>query len=217
MLSELFSSTHAKVLTGVLAVQALAFYAMPNTDYVPTMPPLEQMPADIDDWKMVSQSKPEPEIQDILKADDAVTRVLRRGPDSASLFIAFFKTQRAGVVPHSPRVCLPAAGWTPAGSSFVDVPVPGRSEPININRFVVTHGPNKSIVYYWFQSPHHIVASEISSKVHLVMDSIKYRRSDTSIIRIVVAVDERGDAYADKLGIELVKKCFPVVSAHLPS
>ena len=197
--------------------QCLLFYALPSNEFVPTMAPLDQMAPVIEDWRMISQSKPEQEVQDILRSDDAVTRMFRRGPDNLSLFIAFFKTQRAGVVPHSPRVCLPGAGWTPAGHSYVDVQVPGRAEPININRFVVTHGDNKSIVYYWFQSPHHIVASEVTSKIYLVLDSLRYQRSDTSIVRIIVPVDERGDAHADALGIEFVKKCFPAVSAQLPT
>jgi EpsI family protein len=212
-----FPSTHAKVLTAVLALQAVGFYAMPNTELVPAMKPLEEMGRQVGNWRLTSQYRPEQETQDILKADDALTRVFERNGESLSLFVAFFKTQRAGVVPHSPRVCLPGAGWTPIGNTYVDVDVPGRAEPININRFVVAHGENKSIVYYWFQSPHHIVASEIRSKVYLVMDSIRYQRSDTSIVRVVVPVDSRGEAYADKIGIEFVQKVFPVVSAHLPS
>ena len=213
----LFSSLQAKVLTAVLAIQSVLYYALPSQEFVPTMKPLEQMDSAIGNWQMVNQSHPEQEVQDILKADDALTRVFRRGGDSLSLFIAFFKSQRAGVVPHSPRVCLPGAGWTPAGSSFVDVVVPGRAEPIKINRFVVTHGENKSIVYYWFQSPHRIVASEIESKVWLVLDSIRYQRSDTSIVRIVVPVEDRDEARADRIGIEFVQQSFPAVSAHLPS
>jgi EpsI family protein len=216
-MTSLLSSPHAKVLTAVLVIQSAIFYATPSTEFVPVMQSLEQMNPAIGDWQMINQSRPDQETQDILKADDALTRVFTRNGETLSLFIAFFKSQRAGVVPHSPRVCLPGAGWTPAGNSYIDVQVPGRTEPININRFVVSRGENKSIVFYWFQSPHHIVASEIHSKIYLVMDSVRYRRSDTSMIRIVVPVDSRGEAHADQVGLEFVKKSFPVISAHLPS
>lgn len=216
-MTSLFSSPHAKALSVLLLAQSAIFYAMPSSEFVPTMKPLEQMDPVVGDWKMTGQFHPDKETTDILKADDALTRVFDRSGEQLTLFIAFFKTQRAGVVPHSPRVCLPGAGWTPAGNSYLDVQVPGRAEPININRFVVSRGENKSIVYYWFQSPHHIVASEIRSKVYLVMDSIRYQRSDTSMVRIVVPVDDRGESHADAVGLEFVRKCFPVVSAHLPS
>lgn len=214
---NIFSSMQAKVLTGVMLAQAAIFYGMPSKDYVPTMAPLETMPRLVGDWTMIAESKPEQEVQDLLKADAALTRTFQRGGDSLTLFVAFFKSQRAGVVPHSPRVCLPGAGWTPVGSSFIDVDVPGRAEPININRFVVSRGENKSIVYYWFQSPHHVVASELRSKVYLVMDSLRYQRSDTSIVRVIVGVGPRGEAHADKTAIEFIKKASPVVTAHLPS
>jgi EpsI family protein len=214
---SLIPTIHAKALTGVLLIQAVIYYALPSKEYVPTMARLDTMPQESGDWRMTSQSEPEQEVKDLLKADDALTRVFRRGDDSLSLFVAFFKSQRAGVVPHSPRVCLPGSGWTPAGSSFVDVQVPGRAQPININRFMVTRGDAKSIVYYWFQSPHHLVASEIHSKLYLIMDSIRYQRSDTSIVRVVVAVDSRGEAYADQVALDFIKKTSPIVTAHLPS
>lgn len=214
---SLLSSPHAKALTAVLLVQCVVFYAMPNTEYVPAMKPLEQMNPGIGNWRLVGQYHPDQETQDILKADDALTRVFDRNGEQLTLFVAFFKSQRAGVVPHSPRVCLPGAGWTPQGNSYINVDVPGRTEPIEVNRFMVARGDNKSIVFYWFQSPHHIVASEIKSKVYLVMDSIRYRRSDTSMVRIVVPIDSRGEAYADKVGLEFIQKSFPVVSGHLPS
>jgi EpsI family protein len=214
---NIFSSMQAKVLTGVLLTQAVVYNAMPNREYVPTMAPLETMPRQAGDWNMVSQSEPEQEVKDLLKADDALTRIFARGGDSLSLFVAFFRTQRAGVVPHSPRVCLPGSGWTPSDISYVDVTVPGRAEPMKINRYVVTRGEAKSIVYYWFQSPHHIVASEIYSKFYLVMDSLRYQRSDTSIVRVVMSVDSRGEAYADKTAIEFIKQASPIVTKHLPS
>jgi EpsI family protein len=211
------TTTRAKVLSALLVAQAAVFYASPNIEYVPTMKPLEQMPSAIGNWRMTSQYHPDEETQNLLKADDALTRVFDRNGEQLTLFIAFFKTQRAGVVPHSPRVCLPGAGWTPVGNTFIRVPVPGRAEPIEMNRFVVTHGENKSIVFYWFQSPHHIVASEFSSKLYLMMDSVRYQRSDTSIVRVIVPVLQGNEAHADQVGLEFIKQAFPIVSAQLPS
>jgi EpsI family protein len=213
----LLSSIHAKVLTGLLLAQIVAFYALSTKEYVPTMAPLEQLPLNMGSWNMVNQSKPEQEVQDLLKADDALTRVYNRSGETLSIFIAFFKSQRAGVSPHSPRVCLPGAGWTAAASSFIPVTVPGRAEPITINRYVVSRGDNRSIVFYWYQSPHRIVADEISAKLYLVLDSLRYQRSDTSLVRVIVPVSDKGEAHADEVGLEFVKTSFPIVTAHLPN
>jgi EpsI family protein len=214
---QFLSSVHAKVLTAVLAVQFAAFYLVPSKEYVPTMAPLETMPTNVADWKLITQSKPEQEVQNELKADDALTRVFDRNGDSLSLFIAFFRTQSAGVSPHSPRVCLPGSGWTPTASSFIPVAVPGRADPITINRYVVSRGEARSIVFYWYQSPHRIVADEIAAKFYLVLDSIRYQRSDTALVRVVVPAGSKGTEYADKIGLDFVKSAYPIVTAHLPN
>ncbi len=62
----ILSGVHAKVLTAVLAIQSALYYALPSTEYVPTMKPLEQMQEHIEDWRLVSQSHPEQEVQDLV-------------------------------------------------------------------------------------------------------------------------------------------------------
>jgi EpsI family protein len=181
------------------------------------MPPLEQMNQQIEDWQMVSQSHPDKETQDLLRADDALTRIFRSGNESLSLFVAYFRTQRAGVVPHSPRVCLPGAGWKSESLTYEKIPVPNRAEPIEVNRYVVSRGKNKSIVYYWYQSPNHVVADEFAAKVYLVLDSIRYQRSDTAIIRVIIPVDSRGEKHADQVAVEFIKKAYKPVTGYLPS
>lgn len=217
MINSILSSTKAKVLSVLLLAQAAAYYAAPNQEYVPVMPPLEKMNERIEDWEMSSQSRPDQETQNLLKADDALTRVFRRKEDTVSMFIAFFRTQRAGVVPHSPRMCLPGSGWVSESLTYQDIAVPNRNEPINVNRYVVSRGENRSIVYYWYQSPKRVVADEFAAKVYLVMDSIRYQRSDTAIVRVIVPVDQRGEAHADGVALEFIKKAYGPVKAYLPA
>jgi EpsI family protein len=112
---------------------------------------------------------------------------------------------------------LPGAGWIATASSFIPVQVPGQAEPITINRYVVSRGESKSVVFYWYQSPHRVVADEIAAKVYLVLDSLRYQRSDTSLVRVVVPVTESGEAQADQVGLDFVRTAFPAVKAHLPS
>ena len=50
---------------------------------------------------------------DVLRADDTLNRIYRLRAASSYLFIAYFKTQRYGQSPHSPKNCLPGSGWEP--------------------------------------------------------------------------------------------------------
>jgi iron complex transport system permease protein len=64
----------------------------------------------------------------------------------------------------------------------------GWPEPIVTNKFVVQHGSDKSVTLYWYQSHNRVIASEYTAKLWLVADSIRYGRSDTSIVKVVVPV-----------------------------
>ena len=135
----------------------------------------------------------------------------------AGLFVAYFKTQRTGQSPHSPKNCLPGSGWEPEATGFVDVPVAGQPAPIRINRYVVSHGDEKSVVLYWYQSPRHVIASEFSAKFWLVMDSIRYRRSDTALVRVTIPVAHGDQDGATRVGVAFVQTVFPVLKGYLPS
>ncbi len=211
------TGTRAVVLSLVLAAQALTYYAMPKDEYVPVARPLTTLIQRIGEWNPISESKPEQEIQDLLKADDAMTRVYRSSTGKEiSLFVAFFRTQRAGVQPHSPKVCLPGSGWTPEQDTYLDITIPGRPEPISVNRYIVSRGEARSVVIYWYQTPHRVVANEFAAKFYLVWDSLRFKRSDTSLVRVIAPVGNGTVEQAQELAIGFIRSSFHPVREHLP-
>jgi EpsI family protein len=112
---------------------------------------------------------------------------------------------------------LPGSGWEPEATGVVDVAVAGQPEPIRINRFVVSHGGEKSVVLYWYQSQRRVIASEFSAKFWLVMDSIRYHRSDTALVRVTVPVSNNDQGAATRIGVSFVQTVFPVLKNYLPA
>ena len=160
----------------------------------------------------------EPEVQDILKADDTLNRIYV-SPDNSSaafLFIAFFKSQRYGQAPHSPKNCLPGSGWEPLESEPLTITVPGRSEPVVTNRYLVARGEEQSVVLYWYQSHSRIIAGEFAAKFWLIADSIKYHRSDSALVKVVVPVKDGDSAAATRSAVAFVKAMFPTLEKQLP-
>jgi EpsI family protein len=207
------------VLTLVLVAQGTLFYAASSGEIVPTGAPLDLFPARLGNWRETQNYPVEQEIRDQLKADDLLNR-LYADPQSrtaADLFVAYFKTQRTGQSPHSPKNCLPGSGWEPEATGFLDVAVEGLPAPIRINRFVVSHGDEKSVVLYWYQSQRRVIASEFSAKFWLVMDSIRYHRSDTALVRVTVPVANNDQDAATRIGVAFVRTVFPVLKTYLPS
>ena len=122
----------------------------------------------------------------MLKADDTLNRVYV-SPDAkttASLMIAFFRTQRYGQSPHSPKNCLPGSGWQPIEDQKLAIDIPGRDAPIVINKYVISHGDEQAVVLYWYQSHNRVIAGEFAAKFWLVADAIRYSRSDTALVRV---------------------------------
>ena len=215
------NNRYAGILTLVLLLQAGAYYAVASRpEQTPNILPLGLFPGQIGRWHTVEDYPMEPEIQAVLKADDTLNRAYDASAAPGTpvfLFMAFFKTQRTGQAPHSPKNCLPGSGWTQVESGTQSIQVSGRDAPILINRYVVQHGDETNITFYWYQSHGRVIASEYSDRFWLIADAIRYNRSDTALVRISVPV--RGQAFeeADRIGVEFIQALFPSLTERLPS
>ena len=215
------SNRAAIALTAVLLLQGGAYYAVASRpEVVPNVAPLDTFPQEIGRWQMVREFAMEQEVLDVLKADDTLNRVYDAGAgggEQTALFIAFFRTQRAGQMPHSPKNCLPGSGWAPVESGYESIEIPGRAEPIQVNRYVVQHGDEMNVTFYWYQNHKRVIASEYEDRLWLIADAIRYNRSDASLIRVSVPVRNQKVDAADRVGVEFIRSLFPVLTQRLPS
>jgi EpsI family protein len=199
----------AIAVTCLLGVQAMLFYLAPTAEYVPNPPPLRVLSGSIGSWKMFREVDTEPETQALLRADDSINRSYAGPQGSLSLFVAFFKSQRGGVTPHSPKICLPANGWTPEDSRIISVSVPGEARPIPVNRYVVSHGNERSVVLYWYSTAHHVMADEYLSKLYLMHEGLLYRRSDEAVYRVIAPVEgQGGEERAENTAISFIQALY---------
>jgi hypothetical protein len=60
------------------------------------------------------------------------------------------------------------------------------------------------------------VGSEYSAKVYAVLDSIRYNRSDTAIVRVIVPVLNGDQAEADRRAVNFIQSAFPAIREALP-
>jgi EpsI family protein len=206
---------YLRIVTLVLAAQAVLFYTASHGDSTPLASPLIAFPTSFGGWRLRQEGVVDKETQDVLKADDTLTRwYVQPGGGGANLFIAYFRTQRYGQSPHSPKNCLPGAGWQKVEEGMIDVPA--GAETIRINRYLVSKGDNESVVLYWYQSQGRVIANEFDAKFHLIADSIRKHRSDTALVRVVIPTDAAHHELSDAVGQAFVKAAYPVVKAYLP-
>ena len=134
----------------------------------------------------------------------------------ATLFVAYFSTQRTGKTPHSPKNCLPGSGWASVQSGIMPISIPGQAKPIRVNDYVIARGDNESVVLYWYQSHNRVVASEYWAKLFTIEDSIRYDRSDTALVRVVVGVQNGNRKQALDTAVSFVQSFYDPLKQYLP-
>jgi EpsI family protein len=72
-------------------------------------------------------------------------------------------------------------------------------------------------VLYWYQSHNRVIASEYAAKIFTVVDSIRYNRSDTSLVRVVVPVQDGDTQGAVNTAVSFVKTAFEPLKEYLPA
>jgi EpsI family protein len=127
------------------------------------------------------------EVRDVLGPGDFLLRMYQRWDGSqppVDLFIAYFPSQRTGDTIHSPKHCLPGAGWLPVESTRIRLSLPEHA-PFPANRYVISKGESRQLVLYWYWAHDRGLASEYWAKVYLVADAMRMNRSDGALVRII--------------------------------
>ena len=195
----------------ILAGQAVALHMLTLPERELPVPGLHTVPVQLGPWKELDEQTMAPEVTEYLKPDDYILRDYARGGtgDSINLFVAYFKSLQTNYGPHSPKVCMPGAGWLVRSSAVAAVPVPGRSQGIPVNQYVLEKSDERILMLYWYQNNRMIWADEFQGKLKLLPDLVRYRRSDVSLVRLVTPMHGivAGDALRNCL--EFTRLIFP--------
>ena len=149
---------------------------------------LAEFPAEVGSWRQSGRDvRFDAATEAVLRADDYVSRdYAGDGGRFASLYVGYYLTQRTGATYHSPLNCLPGSGWELGEPDTVEVrPADGRP-PFRANSYVIEHGDDRMMLLYWYQGRGRAVANEYVDKAYTVFDSIRMRRSDGAMVRVLV-------------------------------
>jgi EpsI family protein len=200
-----------------LAAQILVVRAAASGEHPPPPPALARFPAAFGSWKLFGSDPIDAAIARELGADRLVSQIYVETPTGsvASLVVAWFQTQREGArQPHSPKVCLPGAGWTPR---VVDeVTLDTRAGAITVNRYVVDKGTERAVVLYWYQTPRRVIAGEWAAKFWLAADALRDKRTDTALVRVTTWPASGGDQAATAVATGFARDLYPALREYLP-
>lgn len=161
----------------------------------PPARPLSEFPQTIGNYHSIADFQFDADTLKVLGVTDYISRAyFEPGVGDLGLYVGYFRTQRTGATIHSPKNCLPGAGWQPTVSEIYELSLSdGRKVPVNL--YVIRKDLDQQIVLYWYQSHGRVVASEYWGKFYMVADAIRLNRTDAALVRITAPV-RNGDLEA---------------------
>jgi len=170
------------------------------------------------DWVGRDSSLSE-DVLGVLKLTDYINANYRQAGNGipVNFYVAYYQSQHRGSSIHSPRSCIPGGGWQISElteSSMEDqIGISG----LKVNRMLITMGENRQLVYYWFAQRGRVLTSEYLAKWYLFEDSLKMKRSDGALVRLVTALPPDSDiAEADARLQQFLLDFYPILPRYLP-
>ncbi len=200
------------LLVGALLVMQLRS----SGEAVPIHKSLNEFPMQVGGWQGRESTTFDAETLNILKVKDyVVRRYADQSGRSLWLYIGYWDTQRKGAQVHSPRNCLPGAGWEPLEASRLTIALPAPYGSITVNRYLIQKDQQQELVFYWYQSQGKAVASEVAARVDLVRNSVIRNRTDGALVRLSGPIYGNAKDTTDRF-VEYVQSMYPVLHEYLP-
>jgi len=176
---------------------------------------LDDFPTRIGAWQGHEATRLDVETLNVLKVSDYV---MRRYVDDAGrgiwVYVGYWQSQRRGAQMHSPKNCLPGAGWEPTDVSVLAIPVAG-GRTIHVNRFLVRKQEQRELVLYWYRAQGEDVPGEVAAKAAMVKNAIIRNRTDGALVRISAALGPSEPATSDRL-VAFIQQMYPRLGEFLP-
>jgi EpsI family protein len=209
-------NTRFWVVAILLAASALLLYKRESFELIPVSEPLSQIPREIDD-RTATDVPIDQETLDVLGVGDFSSRLYTGAGAPVGLFIGYFPSQRTGVTIHSPKHCLPGAGWTFESSRYVNLK-DVESKTHRVGEYIISNGDSRQFVIYWYQAHGRSVANEYMAKVYMVADAMRMNRTDGALVRVITPINPKeGTDAARARAEEFTAQLAPMLPRFIPN
>lgn len=199
---------------GILAVGCILNFSVSQQRVMELREPLTALPTELASFQ--GQDVPiNPKELKVAGTSSALMRVFSRDSTGFSVYVGYYRQQRQGSTIHSPKNCLPGAGWEPLTSRRVDIPT--EAGLVKANRFIIAKKNERALVYYWYQGRGRTESNEYQVKLDLIRDAALKRRSEEALIRILVPLNALDESGADALVRQIINELKPKLGLVFPA
>lgn len=181
---------------------------------MPLSAPLASIPATLGDYQGQDQALTAEEQRVVGMSSYLFRNFSRDSQPAFSIYVGYYDQQLQGKTIHSPKNCLPGAGWEPLAAGHATIAT--ATGTATVNRYLLVNRGQRALVYYWYQGRGRVEADEYRVKLQLLRDSALRGRTEEALVRVVVPVtgDERE---ATALATWVAGQLLPAVDRVLPS
>jgi EpsI family protein len=184
-------------------------------EQVPPHDSLARFPQQFDSWRQTDAQALSAGTLRELKADDYLSAVYTNDRGAfASLFIAYYGSQRHRQTIHSPQNCLPGGGWTMSRHRLHALGERGQ-----INEYLIEKDDVETLAFYWYQGRGRTVASEYWARFGTIRDAMWLGRTDGALVRVIVPMG-KGDGMeelARAAGLDFSQKLLQILPGFVPN
>jgi EpsI family protein len=212
---DLSGSTRWWITTGLLLGAFALLHTLSHGESIVSRQPLRDLPYTLGTWKGEERPIQERIVQAVGVSDYTNRNYFDQAGRPVQLYIGYYASQRTGDTIHSPKNCLPGAGWDPIHSGYATISVPSGRQ-IVVNEYVIQQDLDKQLVFYWYQSRGRVIASEYAGKFWMVADAISRNRTDGALIRLNTPMND-GEARARARLVMITELLFPHLGDSIPN
>ena len=203
----------ALILASVLAVTVLGG----RQEIIPARAKFVTFPTNINGWQ-AKEERMDKSVETFLGVDDYLLADYKNpSKGSVNFYVAYYASQRKGVSPHSPQVCMPGGGWVISSLNRIAIQVAGKKD-FFVNRTMINKDNHRQVVYYWFEQRGRHIANEYFMKWYLLKDAIERNRTDGALVRVTTYLRPNENETAADVRIQsFLHESLPLLDGYVPN
>jgi EpsI family protein len=202
------------ITAAILLGAFILLHSITHGEIVVPHQPLHDLSYTMGKWSGQERPLSEQIVQAVSVSDYTNRNYSADGMAPVQLYVGYYGSQKTGDTIHSPKNCLPGAGWDPVHSGFSTISV-GGGHQIIVNEYVIQRDQNQQLVFYWYQGRGRVIASEYAGKFWMVADAISRNRTDGALVRLVTPINDN-EASARARLVAFTQDLFPQLDKIIP-
>ncbi len=200
------------ILIGILTSTLLFIKPLgTHTDVIPARQEFSSFPLQLSTWQGIKESMDNKTVAFLGLSDYILANFTNSNHKTVNFYIAYYKTQKHGAIPHSPKLCISGDGWQIQDMNTIVY------NGIELNRVIIQKAKRKQLVYYWYKQRNHHIANEYLLKWNTFLGAFQYQRTDGALIRLTTDL-EKNETFeiADKRLEQFINLLEGKLSAYIP-